>query len=145
MTCWCLFLVTQSSHNRLRLHYFSFQPIQHRLRLPSNCLSVFVLAPARTQPLWSSLLQWDLGNVFFSFFFFSKGTDTDYLLVWQLQLAATMDGIIRQIPTVERKISLTPPTPPPPRWHSTKSLQSYMRNTILRTNLSKKVQEGELL
>lgn len=45
------------------------------------------------------------------FFFFpplSKGTDTDYLLVWQLQLAAAMDGIIRQIPTVERRSVSSP-------------------------------------
>lgn len=45
-------------------------------------------------------------------FFFSsplsKGTDTDYLLVWQLQLAAAMDGIIRQIPTVERRSVSSP-------------------------------------
>lgn len=89
------------------LHYFPCQPIQRRLRVFLIRLFVFFWAPARkTHPLSSALLQRDLGNGFF--FPLSKGTDTDYLLVWQLQLAAAMDGIIRQIPTVERRSVSSP-------------------------------------
>lgn len=104
------------------LHYFPCQPIQRRLRVFLIRLFVCFRLGSSTKNTPTPIVSPSERPWKCFFFPLSKGTDTDYLLVWQLQLAAAMDGIIRQIPTVERRSVSSPgdiqQNPPRATWET---------------------------